>query len=486
MAEIKRSKWDLSEVFSGDLESEFGRLESLVAIFQTGRSDLTEDILPERFTEILEAYEEINTGFWILEKWAALKYAEDTRFSAIVANVDNFIAAQEGAIYFFDLWLMGLSQENFGRLVARVPSYQQALEKIRRYRETSLSEDAERAIKIKNATGFLALGGIREEITSRFTYLDKKGKRITQSDVTGLLCDDKGKVRAKTAKALYGNFEKKAPLLGRIFITRMRDWYNEKVILRGFSSPISAQNLINYVSDEASETVLATCREMAPSVFQRFFSLKKRLCKIGEEMTYADIYAPPRKVSHDEIGFSRNIEELIKSFASFSLQAAQWVREVFEKGHVHSLDTPYKSAESSCTGFPKGIFPYITSEFSDFLSEVGTPAHELGHLVQHLLSYQGQSVLKHDPSLPLSEVGSTFFEMLHTDRLMGMTEGNKVLKREILINQLDEAYQNLMNMPFFVIFEKEAFDRIMSPEAQQLKIFPISITDYLENNLEMF
>ena len=59
------------------------------------------------------------------------------------------------------------------------------------------------------------------------------------------------------------------------YLQLSRDWSNENIQLRGFSSPISVRNLANSVPDDVVDTLIKVCQENSP-VFQRYFRLKAR------------------------------------------------------------------------------------------------------------------------------------------------------------------------------------------------------------------
>ena len=75
-----------------------------------------------------------------------------------------------------------------------------------------------------------------------------------------------------------------------MYQTIARDWYNENVDLRHFSSPISVRNLGNDVPDEAVDALLSVARKNT-KIFQRYFKLKAK--QLGtEKLRRYDIYAP--------------------------------------------------------------------------------------------------------------------------------------------------------------------------------------------------
>ena len=102
----------------------------------------------------------------------------------------------------------------------------------------------------------------------------------------------------RSCTACYGA---DGPILGQMYQTLVRDWRNEEVGLRHFSTPISARNLANDIPDEVVDTLLDVCQANAP-LFQRYFRLKARWLGM-ERLRRYDIYAPV--VSIREVLFLR-------------------------------------------------------------------------------------------------------------------------------------------------------------------------------------
>jgi oligoendopeptidase F len=97
-------------------------------------------------------------------------------------------------------------------------------------------------------------------------------------------------LRARAYQELYRVYGEDGAILGQIYQTIVRDWHNEEVDMRHFSSPMSARNLGNDLPDEVIDTLLKVS-EKNTALFQRFFQLKARLLGVKKLRRY-DIYAP--------------------------------------------------------------------------------------------------------------------------------------------------------------------------------------------------
>jgi oligoendopeptidase F len=89
-------------------------------------------------------------------------------------------------------------------------------------------------------------------------------------------------------------------------------------------------------------------------------------------------------------------------------------------------------------------------------------------------------LLTFHPSLPLAETASVFGEMLLTDRLLS-EERDPAVRRDLLVNALDDTYATVLRQAYFVLFERQAHQAIVEGHTtDQL------CTYYLENLRSQF
>ncbi len=109
-------------------------------------------------------------------------------------------------------------------------------------------------------------------------------------------------MRAAVFQEIYRVFAKESPILGQIYVSRVRDWHAEQVELRKQASPIAVRNLTNNIPDPAVQTLLDVARRNAP-LFQRYFKLKAGWLGM-EKLRRYDIYAP-LAASDKEVAYRR-------------------------------------------------------------------------------------------------------------------------------------------------------------------------------------
>src|SRR4029077_6221666 len=108
--------------------------------------------------------------------------------------------------------------------------------------------------------------------------------------VRDLFYSSKKEERTAAYRAMMRKFEANKDVLGEIYNSLVRDWRNEGIKLRKYSSAISIRNIANDVPDRAVEALLSACKDNA-SLFQRYFKFKAKLLELPE-MSRTDVYAP--------------------------------------------------------------------------------------------------------------------------------------------------------------------------------------------------
>ena len=79
--------------------------------------------------------------------------------------------------------------------------------------------------------------------------------------------------------------------MGQLYQALARDWYNENLSLRKFSSPIAVRNLSNDLPDAVVDTLLDVVRQNR-GIFQRFFPPQGQIFKSGPSAALRHLRTP--------------------------------------------------------------------------------------------------------------------------------------------------------------------------------------------------
>jgi oligoendopeptidase F len=443
------------------MQAAFEQLKTKTAEFESCREKLSPAIAPADFMEIVRRLEDINHLATRTYVFGALKFYADTQDQAamtFLGNTEQFMAELQNRTLFFSLWWKELEDASAERLMAGAGDYRYWLEEMRHFKPHTLAESEEQIINLKNVTGSSALFKLYETITNRYTFkmtVDGEEQELTRDSLMVFARHHDPALRRAAYEELYRVYEKDAPILGQIYQNLVRDWHNEQVQLRHFTSPISARNLMNDVPDEVIDTLLQVAERNAP-VFQRYFALKARWLGMDRLRRY-DIYAPVVK-AEKTYAFADAAEMVFDSFREFEPRVAELAQRVLDENHLDSEVRMGKRGGAFCYPVTPDLTPWVLLNYQGRVEDVATMAHELGHAIHSLLASE-HNLFTYHATLPLSETASTFGEMMLVDRLLSVEQDENV-RRDLLFRQMDDAYATIMRQAFFALFERTAHEMI--------------------------
>ncbi len=482
----KLSPWSLADLFPGlespELENAFMDLETQVSGFEKVRPQLKADMPAGSFVEIVQESEEISRLASKLYSFAALAFAANTQdqsITALLGRIQQFMAEMENRMLFFSLWWKSLDDADAQRLMDASGDYRYYLEEIRHFKPHTLSEGEEKVVNLKNVTGSNALVTLYDAITNRYVFtleVDGKKQELTRGQLGVYIRGADADLRARAYQELFRVYGADGPILGQMYQTAARDWRNENLALRHFSSPIAARNLGNDIPDQAVEALLKVSQENAV-IFQRFFRLKAKQLNLPRLRRY-DVYAPLAK-SKKAYEFDTAAHMVLESFTAFQPEFGQLAQRVFDQDHLDSEVRRGKQDGAFCASIAPDITPWVKLNFQGKADDVATMAHELGHAIHSMLA-SDHSLFTFHASLPLAETASTFGEMMLVDRLLA-EEKDASVRRDMLFRQVDDAYATIMRQAYFAIFEKQAHELV----AANASVDEISKA-YLENLKQQF
>ena len=457
-------RWNLSHLIEQPVErfdEYLKELDAQVSAFEGFRSRLSPDLPAEAFREMLTLSERTAAASSKLGAYAYLWFSENTKdldARTFKAKVEERLAGLQNRTLFFELWWQSVDQANADRLMAASPTLRYHLETIRRFKPHTLSEPEEKVINLKNITGRSAVNTLYDVVTNGFTFamtVGGKKKTLSREELSSYVRHPQAAVREAAYRELFRVFSDSQDVLSEIYRTLVSDWKNENLTLRNFASPISTRNLGNDVPDEAVDTLLRVCAKNR-EVFQQYFRLKAKICKI-KKMSRYHVYAPA--VSDEKrYRYGDAVRLVLEAYRSFSPRLAELAGRVIDENHLDAKVRPGKLSGAYCYSVVPGFTPYVMLNYTGESRDVATLAHELGHAVHGMMAEQ-HSVFTFHSTLPLAETASVFGERILSDALMSH-ETNKRAKQALLMSQLDDIYATVQRQAYFVAFERSAHDMI--------------------------
>lgn len=462
---MAQDRWKLNDLFpEGDLtslENAFTDLNHKASAFENARPLLNGQINTDTFLTLLRQLEDIQRSSSLIQSYSELYFSENTQNQAaqnLKARVAQYMADISNRILFFELWWKQIPDEMAEQLMEHSGGYRYFLEQLRHFKKYTLSEPEEIIINLKDVTGNRALNLLYDTITNRYQFklwVDDEEKLLTRGELMVYVRHHDSDVRARAYQELYRVYAADAPILGQIYESLVRDWYNEQITLRKFSSPIATRNLANDIPDDIIAMLLDICQQNA-RLFQRYFQLKARWLGLPRLRRY-DIYAPV-STADTFYPLEQAVEMVFDSFEQFEPRFSKLARLVFERQHVDSQVRSGKRSGAFCLTAAPDLVPWVLLNYQARAEDVTTMAHELGHAIHSLLA-KDHSMFTFHASLPLAETASTFGEMILVDRLLKQ-ETNEEVRCDLLFRQVDDAYATITRQAFFAIFEQKAHEMV--------------------------
>ncbi|MCB0013055.1 MAG: M3 family oligoendopeptidase, partial [Anaerolineales bacterium] len=465
VSEFQPEPWQLDDLFTGlqatDLAEALTSFQTELQAFVSGRESLTDTISPGQFNEMLAEYDALAGQMRLISGIASLKFSGDTQDQAIqaeLARIQQASAKFNNQTLYFLLWWQGLSEEKAATLQAAVGDWGYWLAQLRAQTPYTLSEAEEQLSNLKDVNGRQALLQLYSSLTNRYEFkleVDGETHTLTREALSAYFRHPDKAIREASYRALLDTYAADETILGQIYQALVRDWYSENVEIRGYPSAISVRNQANDIPDKVVDVLLEVTREQA-GLFQRYFRLRAQM--LGEEqLRRFDLGAPTEEVER-KIDYQESIEMVMRAFGQYDGELAELAYRVFADHHYDGEVRAGKRSGAFCMSPGPGYTPYILHSFTGRLRDLSTMAHELGHAIHALLAAH-HNVLTFHSSLPLAETASTFAEMLVMDMLLS-DETDPAVERNLLMEQMDNAYATIMRQAEFARFELIAHEMI--------------------------
>lgn len=409
--------------------------------------------------EFLKTDEAIDQDLSLIYLYANLLCDTDstiTKSQDLKLDVEHFyrdIASQKS---FVSPLFMRKSYDDIKKLIKddkRLETYTHSFEDLYRAKEHILDEDKELLV-----SELAKIAGTGEKafynLTNTDSYLgyvkDENGKDIllTESNYTHLLQSKDQKVRKQVFEKYYDFYDKHKNTIASLYASQVRQ---DEVFakIRKYDSSIDSHLFSDNININVYNSLINNIRNNL-DIMDEFMGIKAKLNNQDKLHMY-DIYLNPlssntkysledsKKIVFDALSVLGNdyLEKLARPFNE------NWVDVYPNKGK--------KSGAYQWSIYDKPT--YVLLNHNDDLESVYTMAHEFGHAMHSLYSYEGQDYINHSYPIFLAEIASTTNEVLLTEYFLKNCQDDNE-KKMILVKFLDEVRTTIFRQTMFAEFEK--------------------------------
>lgn len=459
-------RWDFTPLFTDwnawdaglkDMEAKMGVYASLKGSLAQG---------PQAVLKAFTLHDEIEQLLYKVYRYPQLQRDVDLRnndVNAKLQRVQGVMARFGTATAWFTPELLAIPQETMEKWISETPGlapYRFGILNAYRQQKHVLDEKGERLLSYATQL----------EQTPRATYSElstadikfptitlSDGKQVTMSlgNYQQILLTNRNQAdRAKTFEAHFGTFANTLNTYAAIYNgVLQRGWFTAQA--RNYPSVLDASLDSDAIPTAVVETLVKTTRE-GTGPYQRYFRLRKRLLGLEHYHPYDNmipIYAVDRTYPYEKAK-----ELLIESVAPLGPDYVSKYKKFVSGGRIDVYENDGKRAGAYSAGV-YGVGPYLLLNYNDTMDAVFTFAHEAGHAMHTVLSYESQPFATSDYTIFVAEVASTTNERFLLEKFLSETNDPK--ERFVLLQHaVDSIITTFYRQVMFADFELQAHRRV--------------------------
>jgi len=455
-------KWDLSHIYPNweAWEADLNKMQGLMDEFAGLKGTLANG--PEALLHAYQVSEELDKLSYMVYQYPSLSRVTDTRNNEIAAKLQQvrIMFSKFGvATAWFSPELLSIPWETMDKWLnetAGLDPYRYTIENLYRQQKHVLSEDKEQLLSY-----FSAFRGTPGSIYRELSTSDIKFPEVTLSDsipVTmtsgqyyNTLSTNRNQAdRAKAFENYYGVYDANANTYAAIYnAVLQRDWGMAQA--RNYGSCVEAALEGDNVPIEVYENLVKMVKAGAGPA-QRYYALRKKMLGLKEYHGY-DASIPIVNLSktydYDDI-----TDWIVESVKPLGKEYQNTMKKAFSNRWIDVYENEGKRS-GAFSARVYGVHPYMLLNFNQTLDNVFTVAHELGHTMHTMLSYENQPFATADYTIFVAEVASTLNEALFLDYMLKKTD--EPIERAALLQQsIENIINTFYGQTMFADFELSA------------------------------
>jgi len=455
-------RWDFSAIYPSwaAWEQAMQEMESRMDAFAKLKGTLAQG--PAAVLKAYRDFDDIGKQQYLVYRYPQLQRDVDTRDQAMAGRfqrVGAVFAKFDTATSWFTPELLTVPQATMEKWIAETPAlapYRFTILDNYRQQAHVLDESGERLLSLASQFNRTPQAAYQELSTSDIKFpsvrlADGKDVLLSPGNYSALLENNPNQAdRAKAAAAHVGAYGATANTYAALYNgIAQRNWFLAQA--RKFPSTLDAALDGNAVPRAVVQTLVDTTRA-GTAPLQRYLRLKKKLLGLQEFHLY-DNFVPVFR-SDKTYPYEMAREAALVSMAPLGAEYAAKFRQFVSGGRIDVYENEGKKSGAYSAGV-YGVGPYQLLNYNDTLDSMFTFAHEAGHAMHTVLSYENQPFVTSGYTIFVAEVASTTNERFLLEHLLGQTTDPK--ERFLLLQHSVQAIVNTFyTQVMFADFELQA------------------------------
>lgn len=455
-------KWDFSAIYpsweawdAGMKEME-GKMDAFAAL----KGTLSKG--PAAVLKAYQGYDEIGMMQYKVYRYPQLQRDVDTRNQEIAGKFQrvNAIFAKFGtATAWFTPELLTIPQATMEKWIAETPAlapYKFGIMDQYRQQAHVLDEKGEKLLSYATQFNQTPTQAFQELSTSdikfpKLTLSDNKEITLSPGVYQSILQTNHNQAdRGKAFEAFLNTYAATSNTYAALYNgVLQRGWFTAQA--RNFPSVLDSALDSNAIPTEVVRTLVDTVRA-GTGPLQRYHKLRQKLLGLSTYHLYdgsIPIYKTDKTYPYDE-----SKGKVIASVAPLGTDYVSRYTKFVSGGRIDVYENDGKRSGAYCAGV-YGVGPYLLLNYNDTLDALFTFAHEAGHAMHTVLSYENQPFVTSDYTIFVAEVASTTNERFLLEKML--TESTDPKERFLLLQKMAEAITGTFyTQVLFADFELQA------------------------------
>ena len=457
-------KWKITDIYADDTlwEKDYELVKSRLAEFEKFHGNAGKSA--ENLLALFRLNDEISLIADKLYVYAVMRFHEDsgnTVYQALSDKAEMLIIEYSQAVSFITPEITELDDktvESYIESCGGLKIYRHYLENIMRCKSHILSKDIE---KLLSKTGEIA--SAPQSIFTMINDADmvfsditnEKGEKVplTKGNYVSYLESSNRSVRKEAFETLYDAYLKQENTLAATYAASVKkDVFYSQV--RKFPSSLEQALDDDNIPVSVYDNLISAVNKNL-HLMHRYVKLRKKMLGVDELHMY-DLYAPLVADSDKKINFEDAKATVLKALEPMGEDYTENLKKGFNGGWIDVYENKGKRSGAYSWG-TYSVHPYVLLNHNDNVNSMFTIAHEMGHALHSLYTWNTQPYIYSGHKIFVAEVASTVNEALLMEYLLKTNDDKKFTA--YLINYFMEQFKGtFFRQAMFAEFEAKAHE----------------------------
>ena len=462
--------WNLKDLYQSDQQWEeaYTSVNKQLPEISSFQGHLGEN--GKKLLNCLETVDKISSIVERLYVYAYMKFHEDSAnaiYQSLSNKADILIVSLTSTTSFILPEIVSIPQKDcelFLKTETGLLKYQHFLENLIRQKSHTLSakEEAILAQTEDISSAPQSIFAMINDADMVFPDIqDEKGNSVplTKGTYTLFLESNCRSVRKSAFDALYKTYEKqKNTLAATYYASVKKDIFYAKI--RNYPSALSLALSDDNIPENVYSNLITTVHKNI-SLLHRYVALRKKVLNVDQLHMY-DLYTPLVSDLFMKIDYETAKKTVSEGLTPLGKEYISHLKEGFEGGWIDVYENQGKRGGAYSWG-TYSCHPFVLMNYNNTINSMFTLAHEMGHALHSLYTWQTQPYIYGGHKIFVAEVASTCNEALLMEHLLSTSKDQKT--KLYLINYFLEQFRGtFFRQTMFAEFEKITHEKVEKGE----------------------